>query len=78
MLNGTKLALLSACMIVSAVASTPTYAQDYDPFTQCLKDYCFGHYVNDPAGYRACWQWCAGQTGGPYVTTPQPSGHRWP
>ena len=70
MLNRSKLALIGFACIVGSWPATPAFAQ-YDPFTQCLIDHCFGNYEGDPAGYRRCWQWCAAQTGGPYVVQPQ-------
>jgi predicted lipoprotein with Yx(FWY)xxD motif len=60
MLKRSKLALVGLACVVGTVPATPAFAQ-YDPYTQCLIDHCFGNFQNDPAGYRRCQQACAAQ-----------------
>jgi len=62
MLAKTKLMILAG--LFAFAAPTPAAAVDYDAYTQCLIDNCFGHYVGDPAGYELCRQWCWHQAGG--------------
>ena len=61
MLRKTGFALTA--VVLAFGASPPALAQT--AYEQCLIDYCFGNYENDPVGYKMCREWCARQTGGP-------------
>ncbi|MEA3038973.1 MAG: hypothetical protein QOE79_1486 [Sphingomonadales bacterium] len=66
-----RLALLGA--VLAFGPAVPAAAQ-YDPYTQCLIDHCFGNYPNDPTGYEACrvWCWRTYGGGGTLVKAPMP------
>lgn len=68
-----RLALLGAVM---AFGPTVPAAAQYDPYTQCLIDHCFGYYQGDPTGYEACrvWCWRTAGGGGTLVQAPQTPG----
>ena len=59
-----KLAAVALTAFGSMGVSVPVASAD-TPFDQCLRDHCFGNFPGDPAGYRACWVWCADTYGGP-------------
>ena len=67
-MNG-KFRIAAVAAILAAATPIPASAQ-YDPYTQCLIDYCFGNYEGNPTGYEACRRWCARTTGGPYYAPP--------
>lgn len=67
---GNKIKLGIIGVILAIGPAMPAQAQ-YDPYTQCLIDYCFHNYVNDPVGYESCRQWCARTSGGTYAKSPK-------
>lgn len=56
-----KLGFAMVAATVAFAAPVPVAAQDWDPYTQCLIDHCFGNFQNDPVGYEACRRACARQ-----------------
>jgi hypothetical protein len=59
MFDKSKLAVIGLALALGT--ATPSAAQDWDPYTQCLIDHCFGNFQGDPAGYEACRRACARQ-----------------
>ena len=59
-----KIGFAVAATMVVFGSSAPVGAQDWDPYTQCMIDYCFGNYQGNAAGYEACRRWCWQTSGG--------------
>jgi hypothetical protein len=59
-----KIAFVLIAATVTVGSTAPVTAQDWDPYTQCMIDHCFGNFQNDPVGYEACRVWCWRNSGG--------------
>lgn len=65
-MNG-KFRITALAAIFAAAIPLPASAQEWDPYTQCLIDHCFGNFQGNPAGYEACRVWCWHNAGGGYA-----------
>ena len=64
-LKSIKIAALAITAFSSLGVSVPTASAEGTAFEDCLRNYCFGQYPGDPAGYQLCRAWCVSITGGP-------------